>query len=111
MKEWEINNYYERAGIMLGKHFCNASMFKTITQIEMYIRSKKKGELKILNREESIHYYMTEYGQVFKFNKEKFKSYELDLQNMVWFQKSRFCEDIFRRQCKVYRDKKICRLL
>lgn len=37
-----------------GMHFCNASMFKTITQIEMYIRSKKKGELKILNREESI---------------------------------------------------------
>lgn len=73
-----------------GMHFCNASMFKTITQIEMYIRSKKKGELKILNREESIHYYMIEYGQVFKFNKEKFKSYELDLQNMVWFQNQDF---------------------
>lgn len=71
-------------------HFCNASMFKTITQIEMYIRSKKKEELKILNREEIIHYYMTEYGQVFKFNKEKFKSYELDLQNMVWFQNQDF---------------------
>ena len=56
-----------------GMHFCNASMFK-----------------KILNREESIHYYMTEYGQVFKFNKEKFKSYELDLQNMVWFQNQDF---------------------
>ena len=33
---------------------------------------------------------MTEYGQVFKFNKEKFKSYELDLQNMVWFQNQDF---------------------
>ena len=46
-----------------GMHFCNASMFKTITQIEMYIRSKKKGELKILNREESIHHRLRKIGE------------------------------------------------
>lgn len=52
-------------------HFCNSKMFKTIAQIEMYTRSKKKEGITLLqHKEEHIHYYMTEYGQIFKFDKE-----------------------------------------
>lgn len=72
-------------------HFCNSKMFKTIAQIEMYTRSKKKEGITLLqHKEEHIHYYMTEYGQIFKFDKENFNSYELDLQNMLWFRNRDF---------------------
>ena len=74
-----------------GMHFCNSVMFKTVTKVEMYIRGKTTEEIKFMSdKEEHIHYYMTEYGQIFKFNKMSFISYELDLQNMVWFQNQDF---------------------
>lgn len=74
-----------------GMHFCNSKMFKTIAQIEMYTRSKKKeGEKLLQHKEQHVHYYMTEYGQIFKFDKENFDSYELDLQNMLWFRNRDF---------------------
>ena len=44
----------------------------------------------LLNKKKNIKYYMTEYGQIFKFDKTNFISFELDLQNMVWFQNQDF---------------------
>lgn len=66
-------------------------MLKTVVKVEMYVGSKlgKNSEVSSDN-EAGIQYYMTEYGQIFKFDKIKFESYELDLQNMLWFRNQDF---------------------
>lgn len=51
-------------------------------------REKKGGD--DVSEEKHIKYYMTEHGQIFKFDRTKFISCELDLQNMVWFQNQDF---------------------
>lgn len=69
-----------------GMHFCNSRMFKTVTKVEMYIQEQKTEGINLpLHVEEHTQYYMTEQGQIFKLDKTKFDSYELDLQKMVWF--------------------------
>ena len=79
-----------------GMHFCNSRMFKTIAKVEMYIRGRKAEQINVIsNKEEHTQYYMTEHGQIFKFDKVKFKSYELDLQDMVWFQNQDFVKAYF----------------
>lgn len=81
----------KRLKLYWGMHFCNPRMFKTVVRVEMYERSKiRKNSECLSNNEEGIQYYMTEYGQIFKFDKIKFESYELDLQNMLWFQNQDF---------------------
>lgn len=81
----------KRQKLYWGMHFCNPSMFKTAVKVEMYVSSKLKENRKALSDNEiGTQYYMTEYGQIFKFDKMKFKSYELDLQNMLWFQNQDF---------------------
>ena len=47
-----------------------------------------------MHTEEHTKYYMTEHGQIFKFDKTEFVSYELDLQNMVWFQNQDFVRTV-----------------
>lgn len=44
---------------------------------------------------------MTEHGQIFKFDKTEFVSYELDLQNMVWFQNQDFIRMYFDEYMKI----------
>ena len=51
-------------------------------------REQKGGD--DVSEEKHIKYYMTEHGQIFKFDRTKFISCELDLQNMVWFQNQDF---------------------
>lgn len=63
-------------------------MFKTIARIQMYLAEQK--EEYAASEKKHIKYYMTEYGQIFKFDKTNFISFELDLQNMVWFQNQDF---------------------
>lgn len=48
-----------------------------------------------MHTEEHTKYHMIEHGQIFKFDKTEFVSYELDLQNMVWFQNQDFVRMYF----------------
>ena len=79
-----------------GMHFCNSRMFKTVTKGETYLLGQKEeGINSLCHTEEHTQYYMTEQGQIFKLDKTKFDSYELDLQKMVWFQNQDFVEMYF----------------
>ena len=81
----------KRQKLYWGMHFCNPRMFKTVVKVEMYVSSKTEENSEVLsNNKIDIQYYMTEYGQIFKFDRVKFESYELDLQNMLWFQNQDF---------------------
>ena len=73
----------EEQDLYWGMHFCNSSMFKTIARIQMYLAEQK--EEYAASEKKHIKYYMTEYGQIFKFDKTNFISFELDLQNMYGF--------------------------
>ena len=79
--------------------FMNFGTYATIPisvyrKIETDLKEKgKKREQKggdDVSEEKHIKYYMTEHGQIFKFDRTKFISCELDLQNMVWFQNQDF---------------------
>ena len=78
-----------------GMAFCNPRMFKTVGKIQLYRKQKEAGEgteeafLKG-KKKEHVSYYMTEHGQIFKFDKENFKAYELDLHKMTWFRNQDF---------------------
>lgn len=71
---------------------------KLLARIQMYLAEQKeeKGKKREqkggdnVSEEKHIKYYMTEHGQIFKFDRTKFISCELDLQNMVWFQNQDF---------------------
>ena len=88
----------EEQDLYWGMHFCNSRMFKTIARIQMYLAEQKeeKGKKREqkggdnVSEEKHIKYYMTEHGQIFKFDRTKFISCELDLQNMVWLQNQDF---------------------
>lgn len=86
MGKGRIYTIMKKQELYWGMHFCNSRMFKTVSKVEMYIHENEAVQKEIPeSNEECIYYYMTEHGQIFKFNKTKFESYELDLQNMVWF--------------------------
>lgn len=86
----------EEEELYWGMHFCNSRMFKTVVKVELYIREQKEeGIILSVHTEEHTKYYMTEHGQIFKFDKTEFVSYELDLQNMVWFQNQDFVRMYF----------------
>ena len=86
----------EEQNLYWGMHFCNSRMFKTIVKVEMYIREQQAEGITLpVHTEEHTKYYMTEHGQIFKFDKTEFVSYELDLQNMVWFQNQDFVRMYF----------------
>ena len=86
----------EEQKLYWGMHFCNSKMFKTVAKVEMYIQEQKAGGGTLLPHiEEHTQYYMTEQGQIFKLDKIKFDSYELDLQRMVWFQNQDFAKLYF----------------
>lgn len=74
-----------------GMEFCNSRMFKTVGKIQLYKKQKEAEKILLKEKkEEHVDYYMTEYGQIFKFDKEHFESYELDLYKMLWFQNQDF---------------------
>ena len=83
---------YERE-LHWGMHFCNPRMAKAIIKVEMYINELKEKRTN-LSVHTNIHtkYYMTEQGQIFKFDKKRFVSYELDQQEMAWFRNQDFVE-------------------
>lgn len=66
-------------------------MFKTVGKIQLYKKQKEAEKILLKEKkEEHVDYYMTEYGQIFEFDKEHFESYELDLYKMIWFQNQNF---------------------
>ena len=67
----------EEQKLYWGMHFCNSRMFKTIVKVEMYIREQQAE------------------GITLPVHTEEFGSYELDLQNMVWFQNQDFVRMYF----------------
>ena len=86
----------EEQKLYWGMHFCNSRMFKTVARVEMYIQEQKAEGINLPPHiEEHTQYYMTEQGQIFKLDKTKFDSYELDLQKMAWFQNQDFVELYF----------------
>lgn len=77
-----------------GMEFCNPRMFKTIGRIQLYRKQKEIEEAEKFfikkKKMEHVGYYMTEHGKIFKFDKENFKAYELDLHKMSWFRNQDF---------------------
>ena len=85
----------EEQKLYWGMHFCNSRMFKTIVKVEMYIREQQAEGITPGTYRRTYKVLYDRAWADFKFDKTEFVSYELDSQNMVWFQNQDFVRMYF----------------
>ena len=104
-KEQDLNIYRGYKTCIAQQTFSSEGYQKAEEQLAEQKEEKgKKREQKggdNVSEEKHIKYYMTEHGQIFKFDRTKFISCELDLQNMV--SESGFYGHLFWGIYKIYR--------